>query len=77
MRLRPNSLALGHHLAVHGTGTTIATVVDAGQATGGDPAVRAAVGRNQSPELGLAGACDPRTGPGGGGGGPQGRGAQL
>lgn len=35
------ALALGHHLAVHGTGATIATVVDAGQATGGDPAIRA------------------------------------
>lgn len=41
--LRPNSLALRHHLAVHGAGATIATVTDAGQTTGCYPAISAAV----------------------------------
>lgn len=54
VRLRANSLALRHHLVVHGAGTTIATVIDAGQTTGGYPAISAAVERNQNLELGLA-----------------------
>lgn len=54
VRLRSNSLALWHHLAVHGAGATIATVVDAGQTTGGYPAISAAVERNQNLGLGLA-----------------------
>lgn len=35
------ALALRHHLAVHGAGATIATVIDAGQTTGGYPAISA------------------------------------
>lgn len=38
------ALALWHHLAVHGAGATIATVVDAGQTTGGYPAISAVAG---------------------------------
>lgn len=38
------ALALWHHLAVHGTGTAIAAVADAGQAAGGYPAVSAVAG---------------------------------
>lgn len=62
VRLRPNSLALGHHFAVHGAGATIAAVINAGQTTGGYPAISAAVERNQHLEMGLAGACDALTG---------------
>lgn len=47
MRRRPNSLALGHHFAVHGAGTAIAAVANAGQTAGGHPAVRAAAGRSE------------------------------
>lgn len=35
------ALALGHHLAVHGAGATIAAVINTGQTTGGYPAVSA------------------------------------
>lgn len=56
-RLGTNSLALGHHLAVHGAGATIAAVINTGQTTGGYPAVSAAAERNQHLEKGLAGAC--------------------
>lgn len=38
------ALALGHHLAVHGAGTTIAAVANTGQAAGGHPAVGAVAG---------------------------------
>lgn len=38
------ALALGHHLAVHGAGATIATVTDAGQTTGCYPAISAVAG---------------------------------
>lgn len=38
------ALALGHHLAVHGAGTTIAAVANAGQAAGGHSAISAVAG---------------------------------
>lgn len=46
VRLRRNSLALRHHFAVHGTGTTIAAVANAGQTAGGHPSIRAAIGKS-------------------------------
>lgn len=45
-RLRSHSLALRHHFAVHGAGTTVAAVADAGQTAGGHAAIRAAAGRS-------------------------------
>lgn len=42
-----NSLALRHHLVVHGAGAAVAAVASAGQAAGGHPAVRAAAGRSE------------------------------
>lgn len=47
MRHRPNSLALGHHFAVHGAGTAIAAVANASQTAGGHPAIGAAAGRSE------------------------------
>ena len=47
MRRRPNSLALRHHFAVHGAGTAIAAVANAGQTAGGHPAIGAAAGRSE------------------------------
>ena len=44
VRHRPNSLALRHHFAVHGAGTAIAAVANAGQTAGGHPAIRAVAG---------------------------------
>ena len=45
VRHRPNSLALRHHFAVHGAGTAIAAVANAGQTAGGHPAIGTAAGR--------------------------------
>lgn len=42
-RVQRDSLALGHHLAVHGAGSTIATMALTGQAAWGYSAIRAAV----------------------------------
>ena len=41
VRHRPNSLALRHHFAVHGAGTAIAAVANAGQTAGSHPAIGA------------------------------------
>lgn len=57
VRLRFNSLALRHHLAIHGTGTAIAAVANTGQTAGGHPAIGAAVGRSQRLGLGLVKEC--------------------
>lgn len=46
VRHRPNSLALRHHFAVHGAGTAIAAVANAGQTAGGHPAIGATAGRS-------------------------------
>lgn len=57
VRLRPYSLALWHHLAVHGAGATITAMVNTGQTAGGHPAIGAAAGRSQKLRLGLAEGC--------------------
>lgn len=38
------ALALRHHLSIHGTGTAIAAVANAGQTAGGHPAIGAVAG---------------------------------
>jgi hypothetical protein len=52
VRLRPYSLALWHHLAVHGAGATITAMVNTGQTAGGHPAIGAAAGRSQKLRVG-------------------------
>lgn len=55
------ALALGHHLAVHCAGATITTVIDAGQTTGGYPAISAVAGDISSLLIDHTGALETAT----------------